>query len=84
MHPRFDLGTIAVVDPALTPTNNCFVIADIKRLHECVFRQLVHTNKQQQLIAYNEEGYKALKLKPDDIILGCLLEARWTWPPLNA
>ncbi len=78
MFPRFDSETVIVIDPTISPTPPCFVVAYIKRMHDFVFRRLTKEDGKLMLYAYNETGYKQLPLLKEDKVLGCMVEAKWS------
>ncbi len=78
MLPRFDAETTVIIDPDMSLRPPCFVIAYVKKIHDWVFRRLTDENGQKVLYAYNEAGYKQLPLSQDDLILGYLVEAKWS------
>lgn len=77
MFPRFDSSTIIIVDPEQAPTPPCFVLVQVKKIHDAVFRRLDKQNGQLVLYAFNEAGYKELPLSDEDQILGRMVEAKW-------
>jgi len=82
MMPRFDLDTIVIIDPTVdayqTQQKNKFVLAYLAEEDFLVFRQLHINDNVKSLIAHNNNLYKNVLLKDEDIILGICTEARWT------
>ena len=78
MFPRFDINTIIAIEPLAEIKAPCFVLVQLKKTGDIIFRQLLQENNELILSVYNEVGYKNIKLADDDIILGRMLEAKWS------
>jgi SOS-response transcriptional repressor LexA len=72
MIPRFEIGTVLIIDPELQPQENDFVIVSTKSSAIPIVRQLIKRNKRPVLMPLNTTLYKEIELSDDDKILGVL------------
>lgn len=79
MFPRFDSNTIVVIEPLAEITAPCFVLVELKKTSDIIFRQLLKENNGLILSVYNEISYKSIRLSEEDLILGRMLEAKWSY-----
>jgi phage repressor protein C with HTH and peptisase S24 domain len=75
MSPRFESGTIVIIDLNEEPVNNDFVVAKIAKYNMCVFRQLKIGNETKLLIPFNHGIYKDLILDRDDVVFGTMIQS---------
>lgn len=74
MEPRFEKGTILIVEKNSNCQNNDFVIAKIKKYNSYVFRQLKFSENTMKLIPLNQDMYKELILSDQDVIIGGIVQ----------
>lgn len=80
MAPRFEPGTMAIVDPELLVYPNCFVLAFIEQYKEVLLRQLVsNEDGKTTLMPINKALYRPYTLTDKDIIIGVVIEARFEY-----
>jgi SOS-response transcriptional repressor LexA len=72
MAPRFEIGTLLIIDPESTPRENDFVIVATKFSENPIIRQLIKKNESLTLMPSNTTLYKEIPLNQDDKILGVL------------
>ncbi|MEO8401578.1 MAG: LexA family transcriptional regulator [Gammaproteobacteria bacterium] len=78
MYPRFDQGTIIVVNPEKQHKDREFVLAYISSIDDVIFRQVeFHNDGSVILYPINTAMYKQITLEKNDQIIGALVEARW-------
>lgn len=77
MSPRFEEGTIVIVDPDKIPQNGNFIIAYIYKTNELLFRQLAQQQTKKILYPLNTCGYNEIIMSNLDVIYGVLGEIRW-------
>ena len=75
MIPRFEIGTVLIIDPELKPNINDFVVAKISHQEQPVIRQLILKGNQHFLSPINSTIYKEIELKTEDNILGIVRQA---------
>lgn len=74
MEPRFEKGTILIVDRNSKYQNNDFVIAKIKKYNSYFFRQLSIYGNTIKLIPLNQDIYKEITLIDQDVIIGNVVQ----------
>lgn len=78
MYPRFEQGTIVIMNTERLPNHQDFVLAYIDSTEDIVFRQLeIDNNKEKILHPINIAMYKPINITNEDKIIGTLVEARW-------
>lgn len=75
MAPKFDIGTLIIIDPTVTPSPaNPYVLVYVAAEDFFVFRQLM---PDQALVPLNTTLHKTITLQSVDRIMGVCKEARW-------
>lgn len=77
MYPRFDKGTLIILDPDRVPKNEDFIMMFLADSGDFVFGKYVMNKNSVTLEPMNTRLYKTLEKKSDDIIVGVIIEARW-------
>lgn len=72
MTPRFDIGTILVIEPSENFHENDFVLVASKFSSTPILRQIIKKGDKQFLMPLNTSLYKEIMLEPDDRIIGIL------------
>lgn len=75
MWPQFQENTVLIVDPDKEPKNRDFVVAEIHKDQEVLFRQLLMEGKCSILKAMNS-AFPAISLTPEDKIVGVVVQSR--------
>ncbi len=76
MSPRFEEGTILIIEPEREPKDRDFVIAVIEKQNTvAVFKQILIDGEERFLKSLNED-YRTSSLRKDSVIVGCLVQAR--------
>lgn len=74
MEPRFEKGTILIVDRNSKYQDNDFVIAKIKKYNSYIFRQLKISENITKLTPLNHDMYKEIVLSDQDHIIGSVAQ----------
>lgn len=72
MLPRFEIGTILIIDPELVPQENDFVIVDTKFSQTPIVRHLIKKNERFILKPFNIDLYKEIEMDKSHKFLGVL------------
>ncbi len=75
MYPMFPDGTLLIIDPDQVAYHRDFVIAHVHDHAQAIFKQLLIDGDDRYLKSVNRD-YPALKMRPDDHLLGVMLQAR--------
>lgn len=70
MVPRFEIGSILIIDPELEPKNGDFVIAKLSEQKQPIFRQFIKNKNMLFLLPINTALYKEIEMNLKDKILG--------------
>ncbi|MDF1760460.1 MAG: LexA family transcriptional regulator [Coxiellaceae bacterium] len=76
MFPQIPKNTTIIANLNTDPRDQQFVLADIADHDELIFRQLSVRNNTNELIPFNENLYKTIKLQPSDKIIATACEVR--------
>jgi len=77
LFPRLEKDTLIIINTDITAKNKDFVLVYLSESEDIIFRQYELENNKTLLKPFNTELYKIVEKKPDDIILGVMVEARW-------
>lgn len=78
MYPRFDLGTVIIVNPNMEPKSGDYTLIYLHEVDDIIFRIYnISDNHEILLTPINRAMYKPLKKSDDDLLLGVIVEARW-------
>jgi SOS-response transcriptional repressor LexA len=72
MIPRFEPGTILIIDPELKAKEGDFVVIQTVHQEQPILRQLLVKNKKNVLMPINTAMYREIELTSEDKILGVL------------
>lgn len=72
MTPRFEIGTVLIIDPETVVRENDYVIVATKFSEAPIIRQLIRKNEKLNLVPANTMLYKEITLSEDDKFLGVL------------
>lgn len=75
MIPKFDEGSILIVDPNEQPNDGDFVIAKSSMLPEAICRQIVFGSDGKYLVSLNPK-FQPIKIKSNEEIIGKIIEVR--------
>ena len=75
MSGRFPEGALLIVDPNARPQDGDYVIANIAKLPEAIFRQFIYGESGKFLYAHDPR-YQSHKLSSADKIIGKVVQAR--------
>lgn len=76
MAPRFEDGTILIVEPSKEPRNRDFVIVHIKNQEQITFKQYLNDGSDKYLKPLNPE-FKTLPFDKDHRIIGVVIQSRF-------
>lgn len=74
MEPRFDRGTILIIETKKEYLHDDFVIAKMAKHNIYVFRQLHIEDNKRVLVPFNREMYKEIVLNDEDVIYGAVVQ----------
>jgi len=77
LYPRFDRGTLIILDPDRAPKNADFILMFLADTGDFVFGKYVVRKSCVTLEPMNTRLYKTIEKKAEDIIVGVIIEARW-------
>ena len=75
MMPKFDEGSILIVDPKEQVHDGDFVIAKSSMLPEAIYRQIVFGSDGKYLVSLNPK-FQPIKIKSEEEIIGKIIEVR--------
>ena len=75
MSPRFEVGTLLIVDPVVSAQENDYVIVSTRFSDQPIVRQLVKKDNKFILLPSNISLYKEIELTREDKILGVVRQA---------
>lgn len=78
MWPDFIEGTLIIVDPTLNPKHRNYVLCQLNKTNEIVFRQYIEEQDEKFLKPINY-AYKTIPLQKKDNILGVIIQSRNTF-----
>ena len=78
MWPDFIEGTLIIVDPTLSPNHRNYVLCQLHKTNEIVFRQYIEERDEKFLKPINY-AYKTIPLQKKDSILGVIIQSRNTF-----
>ncbi len=75
MSPRFEEGTILIVEPQREPKDRDFVIGVVENQSTAVFKQILIDGEERYLKSLNDD-YRTVVMQNNSKVIGCVVQAR--------
>lgn len=75
MWPDFTEGTLIIVDPTITPKHRSYVLCQLHKTNEIIFRQYIEERTEKLLKPINY-AYKTIPLQKTDAVIGVIIQSR--------